>query len=188
MQYGYRTTPELMALLQQHEELKHNLSAVAHLVHGSSEGRFRVTYATNPSHGGLTREEVEGVGYGWMDYQDAVSFVCLCVCVCFGRGWWCRSVDQPINHIHIYAIRSSSTTRRSCSRATTLSKKAGRRSILCRRPPWACGPPRRASNVGFVCVMCVCNRIVKGGEIACVTPPCCVRLSAACCSGIRHAT
>lgn len=74
--YGYRTTPELMALLGKHEELKQNLSAVAHLVHGSSEGRFAVTYATNPAHGGLTQEEVEGVGYQFMDYQEAVR-VCM---------------------------------------------------------------------------------------------------------------
>lgn len=73
--YGYRTTPELMALLGKHEELKQNLSAVAHLVHGSSEGRFKVTYATNAGHGGLTREEVEGVGYEFMDYQEAVRFL-----------------------------------------------------------------------------------------------------------------
>lgn len=71
--YGYRTTPELMELLKNNEELKENLSAVAHLVHGSSEGRFKVVYATNPSQGGLTKEEVEGVGYGWMDYQEAIK-------------------------------------------------------------------------------------------------------------------
>lgn len=40
-----------------------NLSAVAHLIHGSSEGRFNVTYCT----GGLTKEEIEGVGYSYAD-------------------------------------------------------------------------------------------------------------------------
>ncbi len=91
--YGYRTTPELMALLGQHEELKENLSALAHLVHGSSEGRFRVTYATDPGHGhgGLTREEVEGVGYQFVDYQEAVGGCGLVVSVSAGGcpvdGW-----------------------------------------------------------------------------------------------------
>ena len=42
MQYGYRTTPEIMEMLKANEELKESLSAVAHLIHGSSEGRFKV--------------------------------------------------------------------------------------------------------------------------------------------------
>jgi len=62
-----------MALLEANDELQHNLSAVAHLVHGSSEGRFKVTYATNPSEGGLTQEEVEGVGYVWRDFNEAIQ-------------------------------------------------------------------------------------------------------------------
>ena len=62
-----------MSLLKANDELQHNLSAVAHLVHGSSEGRFKVTYATNPSEGGLTQEEVEGVGYAWRDYNEAIK-------------------------------------------------------------------------------------------------------------------
>ena len=57
--YGYRTTPEIMTFLEQHEDLAGNLSAAAHLIHGSSEGRFTVTYCA----AGLTAEEIEGVGY-----------------------------------------------------------------------------------------------------------------------------
>jgi hypothetical protein len=71
VQYGYRTTPEIMEALQKNQELKESLSAVAHLIHGSSEGRFRVTYCTSAH--GLTREEVEGVGYNYMPYEEAVS-------------------------------------------------------------------------------------------------------------------
>ena len=59
--YGYRTTPEVMGFVEQHEDIRNNLSAAAHLIHGSSEGRFRVTYCP----GKLTREEVEGVGYSY---------------------------------------------------------------------------------------------------------------------------
>lgn len=62
-----------MSLLKANDELQHNLSAVAHLVHGSSEGRFTITYATNPDEGGLTQGEVEGVGYGWRDYREAIK-------------------------------------------------------------------------------------------------------------------
>jgi hypothetical protein len=46
-------------------DLARNLGAAAHLVHGSSEGRFRIVYCTDPTSGGLSRKEVEGVGYEW---------------------------------------------------------------------------------------------------------------------------
>jgi len=61
--YGYRTTPEIMRLVETTDDLPQNLSAAAHLIHGSSEGRFRVTYC--PGH--LSREEIEGVGYRYAD-------------------------------------------------------------------------------------------------------------------------
>jgi nickel-dependent lactate racemase len=61
--YGYRSTPEVMGFVEDHQDLAGNLSAAAHLIHGSSEGRFRVTYCP----GGLTREEIESVGF---DYGD----------------------------------------------------------------------------------------------------------------------
>lgn len=57
--YGYRTTPEVMRMMRENEDLQGNLSAAAHLIHGSSEGRFQITYCP----GKLTREEIEGVGY-----------------------------------------------------------------------------------------------------------------------------
>jgi len=57
--YGYRTTPEIMGFMRDNEDLRNNLSAAAHLIHGSSENRFQVTYC--PGH--LSREEIEGVGY-----------------------------------------------------------------------------------------------------------------------------
>ncbi|MBA2480800.1 MAG: DUF2088 domain-containing protein [Planctomycetes bacterium] len=61
--YGYRTTPEVMRFVREHQDLRTNLSAAAHLIHGSSEGRFTVTYC--PGH--LTRAEIEGVGYAYAD-------------------------------------------------------------------------------------------------------------------------
>ncbi len=61
--YGYRTTPEIMKFMEENEDLRANLSAAAHLIHGSSEGRFSVTYCP----GELTREEVESVGYQYGD-------------------------------------------------------------------------------------------------------------------------
>jgi len=64
--YGYRTTPEVMRLVEETDDLPKNLSAAAHLIHGSSEGRFRVTYCP----GGLSREEIEGVGYAYADLAE----------------------------------------------------------------------------------------------------------------------
>ncbi|MEN1679788.1 MAG: lactate racemase domain-containing protein [Planctomycetota bacterium] len=57
--HGYRTTPEVMQAVDADPELRENLSAAAHLIHGSSEGRFQIIYCP----GGLTKTEVEGVGY-----------------------------------------------------------------------------------------------------------------------------
>lgn len=62
-QYGYRTTPEILLLADSDENLAANLGAAAHLIHGSSEGRFRITYCP----GGLSRSEIEGVGYDFAD-------------------------------------------------------------------------------------------------------------------------
>jgi nickel-dependent lactate racemase len=57
--YGYRTTPEIMAFMRENEDLRNNLSAAAHLIHGSPENRFTVTYCP----GRLSRQEIESVGY-----------------------------------------------------------------------------------------------------------------------------
>lgn len=58
-EYGYRTTPEILAAVEREQELRDNLSAAAHLIHGSSEDRFRIHYAVEQ----LSREDIEGVGY-----------------------------------------------------------------------------------------------------------------------------
>ena len=67
--YGYRTTPEILAFTESNDDLKENLSAAAHLIHGSPENRFRVTYAA----GHLTREEVESVGYGFGEIDSLMK-------------------------------------------------------------------------------------------------------------------
>ncbi|MGI9455595.1 MAG: D-mannonate epimerase, partial [Aeoliella sp.] len=67
--YGYQTTPEIMAAVEANEDLRQNLSAAAHLIHGSSENRFRVTYC--PGH--LSRAEIEGVGYEYGDLGEMIS-------------------------------------------------------------------------------------------------------------------
>ncbi|MBP7262617.1 MAG: DUF2088 domain-containing protein [Spirochaetia bacterium] len=59
--YGYRGTDSVRALVDS-GELADDLAGAAHLVHGSTEGRFRVVYAS-----GLSKDELEGVGYEWAD-------------------------------------------------------------------------------------------------------------------------
>ena len=61
--YGYRGTPATLKAVEADAELANDLSAAAHLIHGSSEGRFKITWC--PGH--LTKEEVEGVGFGYGD-------------------------------------------------------------------------------------------------------------------------
>ena len=61
--YGYKGTPTVMKNMRENKELQDNLSAVAHLIHGSTENRFDVTYC--PGH--LSKEEVEGVGFQYAD-------------------------------------------------------------------------------------------------------------------------
>ena len=69
--YGYRGTPATLRAVTENEDLRDNLSAAAHLIHGSSEGRFRIIYATDPAK--LSRDEIEGVGFEWMDLSDALE-------------------------------------------------------------------------------------------------------------------
>ncbi len=71
--HGYRGTPAVLEALRSDPELARNLGAAAHLIHGSSEGRFRIVYCTDPAAGGLTRDEVEGVGYGWRPLRDELD-------------------------------------------------------------------------------------------------------------------
>jgi nickel-dependent lactate racemase len=71
--YGYKGTPNTLKAVDENEELKSNLSAAAHLIHGSSEGRFNITYCPGKSCGNLTKEEIEGVGYQWGDIDKMLA-------------------------------------------------------------------------------------------------------------------
>jgi nickel-dependent lactate racemase len=63
--YGYCGTPATLAAVESQPDLATDLSAAAHLIHASSEGRFTITWC--PAH--LTREEVEGVGFQYGDLE-----------------------------------------------------------------------------------------------------------------------
>jgi nickel-dependent lactate racemase len=61
--YGYVGTPAVLQAVKSNADLAANLSAAAHLIHGSSEGRFTITYC--PGH--LSKEEIEGVNFRFAD-------------------------------------------------------------------------------------------------------------------------
>ncbi len=66
--YGYIGRENILKLYNTDDTLKENESVAAHLVHGSSDGRFKITYCTQY----LTKEEVESVGFAYMRYEDAI--------------------------------------------------------------------------------------------------------------------
>jgi nickel-dependent lactate racemase len=67
--YGYSGTEKIMKLWKEKEELQDLTHATAHLIHGSSEGRFKITYA--PGH--LSKEEIEQVNFNYLNYSEAMD-------------------------------------------------------------------------------------------------------------------
>jgi len=67
--YGYSGTKKIMELWKKNDDLQDLTHATAHLIHGSSEGRFKITYA--PGH--LTKEEIEQVNFNYLDYNKALE-------------------------------------------------------------------------------------------------------------------
>jgi len=67
--YGYWGRDKILSLTEYNADLKNNLGVAAHLIHGSSEGRFDITYATE----GLTRQEVENAGFNYAKLDEILS-------------------------------------------------------------------------------------------------------------------
>lgn len=67
--YGYKGTPATLKSLKENKELYANLSAAAHLIHGSSEGRFSITYCP----GDLTKNEIESVNFRYAGLSDMIK-------------------------------------------------------------------------------------------------------------------
>lgn len=63
--YGYVGTDRVLENVKKHEELRNNLSAAAHLIHGSSEGRFGITYCP----GKVSQKEIESVNFKYADLK-----------------------------------------------------------------------------------------------------------------------
>jgi nickel-dependent lactate racemase len=67
--YGYRGTPATLEAVNANADLASDLSAAAHLIHGSSEGRFTIRLCP----GQLRREEVEDVGFEFGDLKNMLT-------------------------------------------------------------------------------------------------------------------
>jgi nickel-dependent lactate racemase len=67
--FGYHGTPATLEAVKRNPDLAAELSTAAHLIHSSSEGRFRITYCP----GGLSREETEGVGFRYADLASTIA-------------------------------------------------------------------------------------------------------------------
>src|ERR1700735_2488226 len=67
--YGYRGTPATLEAVGANADLADDLSAAAHLIHGSSEGRFTIRWC--PGH--LSQEEVEGVGFEYGNLKNMLT-------------------------------------------------------------------------------------------------------------------
>jgi len=68
-QYGYIGTGRVLKAVRENSGLADSLGSAAHLIHGSSEGRFTITYC--PGH--LTRAEIESVGFRWGDLEEMTA-------------------------------------------------------------------------------------------------------------------
>ena len=67
--YGYRGREKVIGFCHAQNDLKANLSAAAHLIHGSSEGRFTITYCTPH----LDKSTIESVNYAYAPYDETVK-------------------------------------------------------------------------------------------------------------------
>jgi len=69
--YGYKGRLETLDKFNKSEnaDLRENMGAAAHLIHGSSDGRFSITYAVK----NISKEEIESVGFKAADYDEMIK-------------------------------------------------------------------------------------------------------------------
>ena len=67
--YGYVGRMKVLELFKENTDLQENMGAAAHLIHGSSDGRFNITYCVK----NISKEEIESVNFKAMDYDEAVK-------------------------------------------------------------------------------------------------------------------
>lgn len=64
--YGYRGRIHILEKYKENKDLQENAGAAAHLIHGSSDGRFSITYAVKKS----MKKDIESVGFNYADYDE----------------------------------------------------------------------------------------------------------------------
>ena len=115
--YGYRGRLHTLEVFKRPDadDLRANMGAAAHLIHGSSDGRFSITYCVRE----ISREEVEGVGFKAASYDEMSAkydptklkygynvvdgeeiyfmhtVLCLCRAVC-GTGYFRRAPGRAL--------------------------------------------------------------------------------------------
>ena len=69
--YGYRGRIHTLEEFKkaENEDLRANMGTAAHLIHGSSDDRFSITYAVK----NITQEEIEGVGFNSASYDEMAA-------------------------------------------------------------------------------------------------------------------
>ncbi len=67
--YGYDTTPNVLAAYEKDPLLQDFANGTAHLMNGSSEGRFTIRYASK----GISKEEIESVHYQYADLDETLK-------------------------------------------------------------------------------------------------------------------
>ena len=69
--YGYRGRLTTLEQFEkpENQDLRDNMGAAAHLIHGSSDDRFTITYAVK----NITKEEIESVGFEAADYDEMIK-------------------------------------------------------------------------------------------------------------------
>jgi len=70
--YGYRGRENILELYHNNRDLRENMSVAAHLIHGSSDGRFQITYAVKA----ISQKEIRSVGFESADYDEVAAKYC----------------------------------------------------------------------------------------------------------------
>jgi nickel-dependent lactate racemase len=66
--YGYCGTPKILSLYKKNADMRDLAHATAHLMHGSSEGRFKITYAP----GKIAKKDMDSVHFGYADLNETL--------------------------------------------------------------------------------------------------------------------
>ena len=69
--YGYKGREYVLDCVRDNADISENLSVAAHLIHGSSDEQFHITYAVDPAN--MPFSEIEAVGYKAAAYNDAAA-------------------------------------------------------------------------------------------------------------------